>query len=119
MHLKNGPATTEGTPARYLRCKSEITVNAREAVEAHFAGGEIVPPPSGARKLATQADFQGGFWMLIDSALSKLSTQAVRLNISLPERLVQPIDRTASALRMSRSAFLELAAEHEMAQGRA
>lgn len=54
--------------------------------------------------------------MLIDIDLSRISTRAVRLNISLPERLVQQIDRTASALRMSRSAFLALASEHEMAR---
>lgn len=96
--------------------ENEITANAQEAVAAHFADGEIVPPPSSARELAPHSDFQGGFWMLIDIDLSRISTRAVRLNISLPERPVQQIDRMASALRMSRSAFHALAAEHEMAR---
>ncbi|MGF6540602.1 metal-responsive CopG/Arc/MetJ family transcriptional regulator [Paraburkholderia youngii] len=41
--------------------------------------------------------------------------KAVRINISLPEVLVQEIDAYAQARGMSRSAFLALAAEHEMA----
>ncbi|MBP0629293.1 type II toxin-antitoxin system HicB family antitoxin [Cupriavidus sp. AcVe19-6a] len=39
------------------------------------------------------------------------------MNISLPERLVQQIDDAAKSRHMSRSAFLALAAQHEMEQG--
>ena len=55
-----------------------------------------------------------GYWMMVDIDLSKVSTKAVRLNISLPENLVHRIDEAAQARRMSRSAFLAMAAEHEM-----
>jgi metal-responsive CopG/Arc/MetJ family transcriptional regulator len=41
--------------------------------------------------------------------------KAIRINISLPEALVHEIDTYAQAHGMSRSAFLALAAEHEMA----
>lgn len=52
--------------------------------------------------------------MMVDIDLSKVSTKAVRLNISLPENLVHRIDEAAQTRRMSRSAFLAMAAEHEM-----
>ncbi|VWC91354.1 hypothetical protein BLA18112_03344 [Burkholderia lata] len=54
--------------------------------------------------------------MIFDIDLSKINSKAVRLNISLPERLVQQIDATARARKLTRSAFLALAAEHEMEQ---
>ncbi|UIF91566.1 type II toxin-antitoxin system HicB family antitoxin [Cupriavidus necator] len=52
--------------------------------------------------------------MLVDIDLSRVNTKAVRVNISLPERLVQAIDDAARNRPMSRSAFLAMAAQHEM-----
>jgi predicted RNase H-like HicB family nuclease len=94
----------------------ELPVQAQQAVEAHFADGEPVPAPSGFDQWLKHPDYKGGVWMLIDLDLSKVNTKAVRLNISLPERLVQKIDEAAEARHMSRSAFLAMAAEHEMAK---
>ena len=59
--------------------------------------------------------FEGGYWLLIDIDLSKVSTRTVRLNISLPENLVQRIDAAAKQREQSQSAFPATAAEHEMA----
>jgi len=59
---------------------------------------------------------RGGFWMMVDIDLSKVSTKAVRLNISLPEDLVHRIDAVAKTQHLSRSAFLAKAAEREMAE---
>lgn len=88
---------------------------AQEAVEAHFFGEtEPIPHPSAPDAWMRAKQFQGGFWMLVDIDLSKVNAKAVRLNISLPENLVHRIDATAKARRLSRSAFLALAAEHEM-----
>lgn len=53
--------------------------------------------------------------MTVDIDLPKVSTKAVRLNISLPENLVHRIDEEAKARHLSRSAFLAMAAEREMA----
>jgi predicted RNase H-like HicB family nuclease len=94
--------------------EQDITTSAQEAVEAHFSDGEPVPQPSAVGVLMKEPEYQGGFWMLIDIDLSRVNMKAVRLNISLPERLVQQIDAFARARRLSRSAFLALAAEHEM-----
>ena len=88
----------------------------QEAVEAHFAGGdEMVPEPTPLEQLVSDSEYNGGVWMLFDVDLSRINSRAIRLNISLPERLVQQIDEAARMRRMSRSAFLALAAEHEMA----
>lgn len=89
---------------------------AQEAVEAHFYGEtEGIPAPSAPEAWASHEDFRGGYWMMVDIDLSKVSTKAVRLNISLPENLVHRIDEEAKARHLSRSAFLAMAAEREMA----
>lgn len=75
-----------------------------------------IPRPTPLESLTASPEFEGGVWMLFDIDLSKLRSKAVRLNISLPERLLQQIDAAARQRRLSRSAFLALAAEHEMAR---
>lgn len=90
---------------------------AQEAVEAHFHGeASAIPAPSTPEAWAGHEDFQGGYWMMVEIDLSKVNAKAVRLNISLPENLVHRIDEVAKARRLSRSAFLAMAAEHEMAE---
>lgn len=90
---------------------------AQEAVEAHFHGETAaISGPSTPEAWEGHGDFEGGFWMMVDIDLSKVSTKAVRLNISLPENLVHRIDAVAKAHRLSRSAFLAKAAEREMAE---
>ena len=87
----------------------------QEAVEAHFAGDEErIPEPTRLEDLASDPDYARGAWMLFDIDLSRINARALRLNISLPERLVQRIDAEAGRRKLSRSAFLALAAEHEM-----
>ena len=94
----------------------DITKSAQEAVESHFGGDDDpIPAPSSPEAWANDPDCQGGFWMMVDVDLAKVRDRAVRLNISLPESLVPRIDAYAKARGMSRSAFLAIAAEHEMA----
>ncbi|MBV6274197.1 type II toxin-antitoxin system HicB family antitoxin [Alcaligenaceae bacterium CGII-47] len=89
---------------------------AQEAVELHFEGEDFsIPAPSPAEDWLNDERFQGGYWMLINIDMSKISTRAIRLNISLPENLVHRIDASARERHMSRSAFLAKAAEREMA----
>ena len=94
----------------------DIPAAAQEAVEAHFYGdAAAIPEPSAPESWEGCDQFSGGYWMLVDIDLSRISTKAVRLNISLPENLVHRIDSEAKTRRLSRSAFLALAAEREMA----
>lgn len=96
----------------------DLPRSAQEAVEAHFgADNDPIPAASSPDAWADHDDYQdGGFWMLVDIDLSRVRSRAVRLNISLPENLVQRIDATARQRGQSRSAFLAAAAEHEMAE---
>ncbi|MDR0480173.1 MAG: type II toxin-antitoxin system HicB family antitoxin [Burkholderiaceae bacterium] len=88
---------------------------AQEAVEVHFEGEDLpIPRPSAPENWADDERFTGGYWVLVDIDLSRISTKSVRLNISLPEYLVGRIDAEANARHLSRSAFLALAAEREM-----
>lgn len=89
---------------------------AREAVELHFEGEALpIPAPSVPEAWAGDERFQGGYWMLVDIDLARVTSKSVRLNISMPERLLVQIDAAAKARRMTRSAFQAKAAEHEMA----
>ncbi|SHF47519.1 Predicted nuclease of the RNAse H fold, HicB family [Modicisalibacter ilicicola DSM 19980] len=92
---------------------------AQEAVEVYYDGEEMaIPAPSAPEEWQDDERFQGGYWMLLDIDLSRIRTRAVRVNVSLPECLVARIDEAAQARHLSRSAFLALAAQHEMAQSR-
>jgi hypothetical protein len=88
---------------------------AQEAVEAHFYGESDIPLSSELSEWYANPEYQDGFWMLVDIDLTKVSTKAIRLNISLPENLVHKIDTAASAQHLSRSAFLAKAAMKELA----
>ena len=93
-----------------------LTKAAQEAAEAHFgADSDPIPAPTSPDAWASDEDYQGGFWMMIDIDLSKVRSKAVRLNITLPESLVHSIDAYAASHHLSRSAFLASAAERAMA----
>jgi predicted RNase H-like HicB family nuclease len=88
---------------------------AQEAVEVHFEGEDVeIPPPTAIEEIAADPTYEGGFWLLIDIDLTKVNTKSVRLNISLPARLVGEIDRYAAEHHMTRSGFLARAAEQAM-----
>lgn len=94
---------------------AQLPDQVQQAVEVHFEGESMsIPAPTTPEQWAGDERFEGGYWMLVDIDLSKVSTKAVRLNISLPENLLHRIDATARHRHMSRSAFLAVAAEREM-----
>ena len=96
---------------------ADIPRAAQEAVEAHYGSdADPIPAPTGLDQWAGSKDFKGGFWMLVDIDLAKVRDKAVRVNVSMSEALLQRIDQYASQRRISRSAFLAAAAEHEMAE---
>jgi predicted RNase H-like HicB family nuclease len=95
---------------------SDLPDAVKEAVEAHCSGEpDAVPRPTQLELLVGQADYAGGVWMLVDLELSRIDTQPVRLNVSLPSNLVQQIDAWAKAHHMTRSGFLACAATQAMA----
>ncbi len=91
----------------------------QEAIEVWCAGeGMDLPVPTTLEELATNSDFAGGMWMLVDVDVSRLdvrsSQKSVRLNISLPEGLLHDIDEAARASGATRSGFLAKAARQAM-----
>ena len=62
-------------------------------------------------------EFAGFTWGFVTTRTIPALKKATRINLSLPEALVREIDTYAQARGMSRSAFLALAAEHEMDDG--
>ena len=84
---------------------------AQEAVEAHFEGEDNeVPVPSDIVRWKDHPAYRDGFWLLVDIDLARVNAKPVRLNISLPNALVQRIDRYAETHHMTRSGFLARAA---------
>ncbi|MEX3637185.1 type II toxin-antitoxin system HicB family antitoxin [Paraburkholderia sp. BR14320] len=93
--------------------------NAKEAIESHLETlldeGLPLPEPLTLGEHRRNPEFEGFTWGFVTTRNIPALKKAVRINISLPEVLVQEIDAYAQARGMSRSAFLALAAEHEMA----
>jgi len=77
-----------------------------------------IPVPTPLEQLVSRPEYEGGAWLLVDVDVSRLSTKPVRINISLPENLVQDIDRYAKSHHLTRSGFLARAAMAEIQKGR-
>lgn len=87
----------------------------QEAIELWCEGQELaLPKPTSLENLATNSEYNGGIWLLIDIDASKLETKSVRLNISLPQGLVSEIDSYAKTHGATRSGFLAQAARQAM-----
>ncbi|ASV97771.1 type II toxin-antitoxin system HicB family antitoxin [Paraburkholderia aromaticivorans] len=98
----------------------EAYANAKEAIEAHLDvlldEGLPIPTRLTLPEHQRNPEYTGFAWGFVATRNIPALKKAVRINISLPEALVQEIDTYAQTRGMSRSAFLALAAEHEMAE---
>lgn len=94
----------------------EALAMAVEAAELHIEGcleeGIAVADPSPIAAL--RDSYAGGTWALVEIDWAKLSHRARRVNITLPEAVLDKIDHYAKARHMSRSAFLAKAAIEAM-----
>jgi len=87
----------------------------QESVELYCEGEDMeLPKPSSLEKLNKNEDYHGGIWIMLDINISKLHQDSVRLNISLPSRLVSRIDAYTSSHQMTRSDFFVHAAQEIM-----
>lgn len=93
----------------------EALTNVIEAIECHLEGllmdNESIPVGSTIDHWIYEEDFQGGVWAFIDIDLSQISGKAKRINITIPERILNLIDLYSKnhALK-NRSSFLADAA---------
>ncbi|MDE2898311.1 MAG: type II toxin-antitoxin system HicB family antitoxin [Chloroflexota bacterium] len=88
--------------------------SAHEAVACHIEGllmdGESIPERQSIDLHQSNRDFENGVWALIDVDISKLSSTTVRVNITMPSRVLSIIDEAAARERESRSGLLARAA---------
>ncbi len=93
----------------------EALNNAIEAIECHLEGllldNETLPVGSSLDNWIHHQDFHGGIWAFVDIDLSQISGRAKRVNITLPERILNLIDLYGKSHSIkNRSAFLTDAA---------
>ncbi len=99
------------------RTPEEAFANAHEAILLHIEGmaadREPLPEPAALEAHLDNEDYQGGVWGLLDVDIDAIPDRAVRVNITVPSRLLATIDRWAGEESESRSGFLTKAAiEH-------
>ena len=88
--------------------------NAEEAIllylEDVIDAGKAPPVPTALGRLRRRKEWRGWTWAVVDVDIAKLSTKATRVNITLPDRLLDTIDRHAKQLGETRFGFLARAA---------
>ena len=92
----------------------ELRPMIEESLGLHFEGmiedGEAVPEPSPLDKIVKSKDYADAVAVMGVRA-PELVGATVRVNITLPEKVLAQIDRKAAEQGMSRSGFLVKAAE--------
>ena len=96
------------------RTAEEAFANAHEAILLHLEGmmadGESIPEPMPIETHLDNEDYRGGIWGLVDVDPDAIPDKAVRVNVTVPSRLLATIDRWANQESESRSGFLAKAA---------
>lgn len=94
--------------------------SAREAVSCHLEGllmdGEAIPPQGSIEAHRIGDSYKDGIWALVDVDISKLSSKAKRINITVPERVLAIVDEAAAREGETRSGLLARAALSYVAQ---
>lgn len=95
----------------------ELNRNAQEMVELMYDRSEqLIPAPtcSTSELQALDVDDGEGIWMFIDINLTRVTSKAVGVQLSLLESVLQRVDAAARERHMTLSAFITLAAVHEL-----
>jgi predicted RNase H-like HicB family nuclease len=91
---------------------------AEEALAFHIEGlvadGEAVPGPSSLEEVMANPENRDGVAILV--AVKTEGRKAVRVNVTLPEDVLEQIDQYAEAHGFTRSGFLTQAAKRAMKQ---
>lgn len=92
----------------------EAVENSKEAILCHLEGmlddNEDIPTPMAVEQHYLQAQHQG-ILAFVDIDLSEIAGKTKRIDITLPQKLIKKIDKSANELGLSRSAYIaEMAA---------
>jgi predicted RNase H-like HicB family nuclease len=92
----------------------EALTMAKEVVELHLEGlieeGMGIPDPTPIERLKRNADYDGGVWAVVEVNAADLRMPAKRVNITMPQRVLDSIDRFAASRGETRSGLLMKAA---------
>jgi len=98
----------------------EAIVMAKEAIELHLEGlieeGQAIPRAGTIEQHRRNRKYAGGIWAIVSVDISKLPLKAKRVNITMPERVLQAVDRQAKREGETRSGLLVRAATAYMTQ---
>ena len=75
-------------------------------MESELDNGRAIPAPSSFEKLRKNPGFEGWIWSVIDVDPEALSDKSIRVNITLPARVLTRLDRQAKAAGETRSGFI-------------
>jgi len=85
-----------------------------EAIECHLEGllmdGESIPVPHSIEYYQNNSEYAGGIWAVVTIDLAKLSGKTTRVNITLPERVLNLMDKFAAENGETRSGLIAQAA---------
>ena len=86
----------------------------KEAILSHIEvllmDGQRVPKQSPIEVHQENEDFADGVWAIVEADVSQLSGERVRVNITLPSRVLSIVDEAAKRKGETRSGFLVRAA---------
>ncbi len=92
----------------------EALAMAREAIELHLEGiiegGGVIPLPTAIEALRADSDHADGTWAFVGVDESTLRVKVARIGITMPERVLEAIDRYARSTGETRSGLLAKAA---------
>ncbi len=81
-----------------------------EAIECHIEGllidGLPIPTPLDIEAHQQNLDYQDGIWAIVEVDISKLSGKSKRVNITVPERLLNTMDQYAADHGKTRSGLI-------------
>lgn len=92
------------------RTMDEALAMAKEAIELHLEGlieaGEPIPPPASVDAHSYDASYRGGTWAVVKVGSKALRLAAKRVNITIPQRVLEAVDRFARREGATRSGLL-------------
>ena len=96
------------------RTLDEAMHMAHEAIELHLEGlieqGQVPPLPRSLESLRAMRQFAGGTWAVVQVDPAGLRVRVARIGVTMPQRLLDAIDRHARRSGETRSGLLARAA---------
>ncbi len=98
----------------------EAIDQARQSIELHIEGliedGQAIPRAGTIDRHRRNRAYAGGIWAIVNVDTSQLPLKTKRINITMPQRVLQAVDRQAEREGETRSGLLVRAATRYMAE---